>query len=384
MPSSGPFTGATVLWSPVRTLVVSDLHLGAATKKDTLRRAEPLRALCEHLQGFDRLAIVGDAVELRHGPRRDAIAAAEPVFAALGKALGRKGEIVLVTGNHDHGLISPWLEARGEREEPAPLTLEERAGADASPLLARLARAAKPARFDVAFPGVWLREDVYAMHGHYLDCLTTIPALERLGAGVMGKIVGPLPDSDATPDDFEARLAPMYAWLGAIAESRGGRWATARQGTSASAWQLLSSSSSRRPLRARAMVAAFPFGIAGLNRAGLGPLTSELSGENLRREALAAMADVVRRLNIQAEHVIFGHTHRSGPLVGDEGSEWRAGASTQLHNPGCWIDEPVFARQGGVDSPYRAGRAIELDAEGPPRLVRVTESLGLPEEQARA
>ena len=236
-------------------------------------------------------------------------------------------------------------------------------------------RQPRPARLDVAFPGAWLRDDVYAHHGHYLDTLTTIPAFERLGAGVMSRIVGPLPEQDAAPDDFEALLAPMYAWLDAIAESRGGKWASARQGTSASAWETLSASSGRRPLKARALVAAFPLGIAGLNRAKIGPITSRLTGESLRQGALTAMGEVVRLLGLDARHVLFGHTHRSGPLPTDDASEWRAPTGALLHNPGCWIDEPLFARDG-LESPYFGGRAIELDDEGPPRLVRIVDDLG--------
>ena len=356
--------------------MISDLHLGAHRGTDVLRRSGPLEALCAHLDGFDRLVILGDGIELRHGPARDALAVAEPVFNALGKALGRKGELILVSGNHDHGLVAPWLRERGAEQEPEPLRLEERPGRKASGLTRRLAEAASPAKLDVAFPGVWLREDVYATHGHYLDCLTTIPAFERLGAGVMARIVGALPEAAARPDDFEALLSPMYAWLDAIAESRGGRWASARQGSSASAWELLSSSSARRPLKARALIAIFPLGIRGLNRAGIGPLQSNLSGHALRHAALTAMSEVVLRLQIDAEHVLFGHTHRAGPLESDPEAEWLVpGTATHLHNPGCWIDEPIFAR-GDTTGPYWAGRGIEVDDEGPPRLVRIVTDLG--------
>ena len=32
----------------------------------------------------------------------------------------------------------------------------------------------------VAYPGLWLRPDVYATHGHYLDCHMTVPRVECL------------------------------------------------------------------------------------------------------------------------------------------------------------------------------------------------------------
>ncbi len=133
-----------------------------------------------------------------------------------------------------------------------------------------------------------------------------------------------------------------------------------------------------RPLKARALAALFPLGIRALNRAGIGPLKAQLSGEALRDASLAAMAEVVGRLEVPAEHVIFGHTHRAGPLPEDDPGQWRIpGSSTRLHNTGSWVDERAYARAGPA-SPYWAGRAIEVDAEGPPRLIRIVSDLGAP------
>ncbi len=72
----------------LRTLVVSDLHLGAHTERDVLRRAPERERLLEALAGVDRLVLLGDVIELRHGPMRDALGAAAPVLAAIGDALG--------------------------------------------------------------------------------------------------------------------------------------------------------------------------------------------------------------------------------------------------------------------------------------------------------
>ena len=49
-----------------------------------------------------------------------------------------------------------------------------------------------------------------------------------------------------------------------------------------------------------------------LNRLGLGPFHTELTGVELRRAGLLAMARVADTAP-DAEHVIFGHTHRAGP-----------------------------------------------------------------------
>ncbi len=347
----------------MRTLVVSDLHLGAAPRTDALRRPGPLAALQEAVARADRLVLLGDALELRHGPLREALAAAEPVFAALGEALGPK-EVVLVPGNHDHALIGPWLARRAERDAPGPLGLEQRAGPEASRASARLAAALGPARLDVAYPGVVLREDVYALHGHYLDRLITIPTFERVAAGAMARIVGPLPADHAEPDHFEHALAPLYAWMEVVAQQ--GAWTASRQSASAKTWQLLTGEGPR-PVRARALAALFPVAVRAVNRAGLGPISPNLSALELRRAGLRAIGEVIRLLGVGHRHVLFGHTHRAGPLPEDDPAEWFAPTGAQLHNPGAWVDEPIFT-VGGSSSPYWGGRGLWLEDEGPPRL----------------
>ena len=69
------------------------------------------------LDGVDRLVLLGDVLELRHGPLREAMAAARPFFEDLGGALWA-GELVITAGNHDHALVEPWLAARGAERDP--------------------------------------------------------------------------------------------------------------------------------------------------------------------------------------------------------------------------------------------------------------------------
>src|SRR3954447_23039242 len=164
IPSSGGMGGHTS--RQVKTLVISDLHLGKTTETDLLRRADLRAPLLEAVSGVDRLVILGDALELREAPHRDAAAIALPVFAALGEALGPDGELVVVAGNHDHGLAAGWIDARLQTEPAGFLSLERRAAAG-GPRAERLVEAARPARAGFAYPGVWLRDDVYAFHGHY-------------------------------------------------------------------------------------------------------------------------------------------------------------------------------------------------------------------------
>ena len=95
----------------MRTLIISDLHLGSVSRSDVLRRPELRAALLEALQDVDRLVLLGDVLELRHGPPREALAAARPFFEDLGGVLGAPParEIVVCAGNHDHALVEPWL-----------------------------------------------------------------------------------------------------------------------------------------------------------------------------------------------------------------------------------------------------------------------------------
>jgi hypothetical protein len=82
---------------------------------------------------------------------------------------------------------------------------------------------------------------------------------------------------------------------------------------------------------------------------------------------------VCARLGVSATHVIFGHTHRAGPLPGDDRSEWLTSAGGRLINSGCWVHEPAFMGSDPSQSPYRTGFCIVLDDEGPPRLLNLSD-----------
>ncbi len=344
------------------TLVVSDLHLGSATRVDVLRDPEPLDALTAALRERrpERLVLLGDTVELRHGPVREALASARPVLAALGSALDPDAEVVLAAGNHDHQIVAPWLERRALAGDP-PLAIEQVVDADATEVAAAIAGALGGPRVRLAYPGLWLRDDVFATHGHYLDRHVTVPTFERLVAGAMVRAVGRMPETGATPEDYEAALAPIYAWLHVVARYSRVGFGAERQGATARAWRMLSGTGGAASLRGRAARAAFPGVVRGLQRAGLGPLRPDVSPVELRRAGLRAMREVVDRLGIDARSVLFGHTHRAGPLAGDDGSEWGP-----LVNTGCWVREEAFVGRQGADSPYWPGTVVEVPDTGPP------------------
>lgn len=350
----------------MRTLIVSDLHLGGGL--DLLAREDVRERLLRELADVERLVLLGDVLELRHGPRRDALAAAQPLFEDLGRAFGDR-EVIVVAGNHDHAIIEPWLDARAAEREPAPLQPEQRmSAAEASPALRRLAEWAAPARVSAAYPGVWLRDDVYATHGHYLDCHLTVPTLERIGLGAMWRVLRRPPSRFAGADDYEAVGAPLFAWIDAVAQQTSN--ATVNGQVTVRAWRAMRPGG-RRTLASRAMNGAFPLGVAALNRAGLGPLRPDISRAELRRAGLRAMGEVANRLGLGDAHVVFGHTHRAGPLPGDDGSEWVAATGARLMNAGCWSFDGWFLRDGPQQSPHWPGVCIVVEDEGPPQMRRL-------------
>ena len=358
----------------MRTLVISDLHLGVRSGADVLGRPQALDVLCSRLDGVDRLVLLGDVLELRHGPARAALAAAEPAMRAIGDALGAGGEVVIVSGNHDHAVAAGWLDWRGRRDEPEPLGVDERVPPQyASWIAKRLAGWLSPATVQLAYPGLWLRDDVYATHGHYLDVHCAIPTLEVLSARAIARVVGAVPERDATPDDYEAVLAPMYAFIQASAQRSSNGRRSAGGGTAVSVWHALEGPGRRRAPRRVAVRTGFRGAVAAVRLAGLGPVQADIGGVALRRAALAGLAESAHRLGLTPAHLIFGHTHRTGMLAGDDPAEWTTPAGTTLHNAGSWVYETHFMGSGAAWSgnPYWPGGAIALDDDGPPRLERL-------------
>jgi hypothetical protein len=335
--------------------------------RDDGRRAPLLAAVAD----VDRLVLLGDVVELRHAPVREALNAAEPVLRELGAVLGSDSEVVIVPGNHDHHLLAGWIDRRARAAPPPPLALESPVDWRDEEPLAKLASWLAPASVRVAYPGAWLRADIYAMHGHYGDRHTTVPMFERLGAGAMARVLREPVAGPRSAEDYEAILAPIYSWIHAIAQNERSELGNRRHGGSARAWMALSGEDGGSALRRRAMLAAFRALVGALNLARLGPLRADLSGVELRRAGLRAFGQALGQLDVSAAHVIFGHTHRAGPLAGDDRSEWIAANGTTMLNTGCWIHEPGFLGRVPGRSPYRPGFVATIGDEGPPELSNV-------------
>ena len=369
----------------MRTAVVSDLHLGGVADADVARGGRPLAALAEAVADADRLVLLGDVVELRERPLAQALEVSRPAFEALGRALAGR-PVVLVPGNHDHALAEPWLsrlrlDARGlPTETEWPVQREEGAAG-------RIAGWMPDVELSLAYPGLHLRNDVYATHGHYLDLHLTIPRLEAIAASAMARLTG-RGKSSKSAADYEAIMAPLYAFYSGLAQGASPA-SLSRGGTlSRDVWRA-ASGNGRRPdadSAGRAAMAhasrfllgrvTIPGAVAALNGLGLGPFRATLTGEELRRAGLLAMARVADVLAPGAEHVIFGHTHRPGPLAGDEQAEWTSLSGSRLWNTGSWLYERAFVTTGR-ESPYWPGTVVTVEDEGPPRLENVLESVDL-------
>ncbi len=336
----------------VRTLVISDLHLGSALKRDVLQRPPALAALTAVVAGVDRLILLGDTLELLEGRPQEAAAAGEPILRALAAALPAGAEVVVVPGNHDHALIRSWLATRiaGDR----PLRPATQVPKSASELLSELCSWLRPARVQVRYPGVWLAPDVYAMHGHYLDRL--------LPAALRGRLRALEGAPRSAVDDFER--AP-----GSDAGGVGGALAAILPDGMGESVDNAVGQARRTLLAGLPALATIP----GMREAAsLAALVMEQGIH--RRAAIPAIDEVARRLRLRAKWIVFGHIHRRGPLPGDPDTLWRprGAGGPHLLNSGCWVFDSALAGAAARPSserPYRPGGAVLLEPGRNPRAI---------------
>ena len=86
----------------------------------------------------------------------------------------------------------------------------------------------------------------------------------------------------------------------------------------------------------------------------------------MTRAGLAAIGEVVQALGIDADHLIFGHTHRRGPIRGETG--WRLEQGTRLWNTGSWVFAPGLLGPTAAESPYWPGTVAVLQGDRQPAL----------------
>jgi hypothetical protein len=276
-------------------------------------------------------------------------------------------QVVLVPGNHDHRLAEPLLERAALAAEELGL---ERRSEPIGEAQARIAGWLGDAALEVAYPGIWLREDVYATHGHYMDCHMTLPRLECLAAAVVARGFGPLPSSTA-PADYERILRPVYGLSYSLAQVSLAQRATR---PSEAAWRRISGRDrADGRLRAAGIKAAIGLGIPAsvwtINRLLRADFDPVLSAEAISRSGVDAATELVRRLGVDAAHVITGHTHRAGP--GRREGEWELPGGGRLHNTGSWVFATAFHHPGTPPGPYWPGTVTWLEDGEAPRRVRL-------------
>ena len=348
------------------TAVLSDLHLGTEPA-GPLGREEIRRRLFAEIERADRVILLGDVLELRALPVAQVVTRALPFLEELGEMVGDRS-VVFVPGNHDHQLAVPWLERQRASRRPRPLGLESVVKPGRADLLGRLAARMGVAEVGLAYPGTWLRADTYATHGHYLDCHMTVPRVECLAIAAIRRMRGGLPGPSCSAEDYEAILAPLYAFAYSLAQFVVPGSQPPGVGTSSRMWARVHACGGR-DLRGRLLGGvAIPAAVRLLNRLGLGPFSADLSGIELRRAGLRAIGDVAERLGVAADHLIFGHTHRAGPLSGDQ--DWVTPSGIALTNAGSWVYEPALLSGEGPANPYWPGVVALVGDSGPPQLIR--------------
>jgi predicted phosphodiesterase len=336
----------------VRTLIVSDLHLGGRLQRNVLQRPAALGALLEALDGVDRLVLLGDVVELLEGRPAQALQAADPVLRALGERLGGAREAILVPGNHDAAFVRPWLHANG-----VPASPDAEIPLDATPALAHVAALLHPAQVRAHYPGIHLDERTWATHGHYLDR----HLLPEVAFGIARGLLGRLPRDGAAPADYEG--GPSVTRVEALLT----RW--------------LPGPLARLVDDAAELVRATTMpGLHRLVHHRFAPLNAALLGAQVRRAAIPALARVVHRLGVEADVVVFGHVHRRGPLPDDDLARWRGpDGRLRIVNSGAWTYEPLLLHNAAPPHPYWPGGAVVLETGGEPEAVGLLDHLGGPE-----
>ncbi|HWE33239.1 MAG TPA: metallophosphoesterase [Solirubrobacteraceae bacterium] len=322
----------------MRTLVISDLHLGSRLGHDVLRRPDARERLLDALDGIDRLVLLGDSVELMEGRPQQALAVAEPVLREIGARLGAERRVMLVPGNHDAPLVRAWVRAQDSALGPSsPVP------GDASPALAQLVEWLEPARVQIRYPGAWLSERVWATHGHYLDR----HLLPESAYGVLGRS----PSEHVRPIDYELAQRPSMSRVS-------GRLPRPLAALLDDVAELARAATMPRLIRRH------------LLRARFAPLTAAVLSAQMRRASIPALVRVVERLGIDAEWVIFGHVHRLGPLAEDAPEVWRGSTGRpRLANTGSWVHEPLLVHRSRASYPYWPGGAVLLDDGDEPRAI---------------
>ncbi|HLW01340.1 MAG TPA: metallophosphoesterase [Ktedonobacterales bacterium] len=389
------------------TAIISDLHLGAAHGDDLLRYPFFCDLLREQLDGIDHIVLLGDILDLRFQQLEDALLLATPFLTMLGDALGqaRHPRVTYIPGNHDYHYAVRLIETEQERaiEAGEPFSLRQIVAPPdffLSRQLARIIGNGVDVRFVYFYDMLESSEGpIFLTHGHYLDLhLGAAPArlLSLLQASIAaaGQTV-----TELSPDLYEAILRPQYELLHWIGQSPGGGQIQSR------IYERLRGGAPPRRTPLRQIRRAALRGAASVGgRVGVA-LAETLAnrivkgGLSLTSPARDAQAEVtIDAFNLSLEelepylpqgmrYVIFGHTHRPGPLEEiDTLERWKVNMRNQetvVMNCGSWLYDDGKARRLDYRPQRWPGTFILVPDQGPPRLVEVLAHLSKEEVEAQ-
>jgi UDP-2,3-diacylglucosamine pyrophosphatase LpxH len=353
----------------MRTALISDLHLGLVGGGDVLRDPAIRQALLEEIGAADRVVLLGDVVELRELPVGVALEASRPFFEDLGNALGGR-EVVIAPGNHDHRLAEPLLDDLS-LEGASRLGLEHSHAPSSGPTAA-IDEWLGPATLRIAYPGIWLREDVYATHGHYMDAHLNLPRAECVALATLIRLSKPIP-AEATAADYERVVRPLYGFFYGVAQARRGPAPRNQAAAAEAAWEVLARErhgpSRSQQLKFATARAAFPPAVGLINRLLRAEFDADVSARAIFNGALDAATELATRLGVDGGHVINGHSHRAGPR--EEEGQWPLPGGGRLHNTGSWVFSSLFHHPGTPPNAYWPGTVTWVEENGPPRRTQL-------------
>jgi UDP-2,3-diacylglucosamine pyrophosphatase LpxH len=395
------------------TACISDLHLGSWQLNDLLRYPFFINRLTNALEGVDEVVLLGDILELRFQRMDEALRVARPFFSALGETLRRRSHfrrparVVYVAGNHDHHfalqLIEREQEATIERGNGRVYRFSGQVGVPPDMFLLRALREMLGPHITVEFAYSYARLETQtgpalALHGHYLDLHLASPG-ERLLALLQQAVTAY--QLDALPpgfDLYESVLRPQFEllyWIGqspAGAQVQSDLWRRLRGDTRQIPRNVVGRVkriAARRALRAaEALAGAAAHQLTERVLKGDVSLVSPARAADVEEGIAALMASLsalqpelfaMERWQTPPAHVIFGHTHRAGPLASlDAPHRWRAtwaGRPVELWNCGSWLYDSERAL---TEEYYRTrwpGTVVLIPDGEPPRVQSLLKDL---------
>ena len=301
-----------------------------------------------------------------------------PFFADVGaRARPRRRAARARAATTTTGSSAGWIDARLQTEPAGFLGLEQRFEPPRPARSPRaLAEAARPAPAAARLPRpLAARRRLRASTATTPTLHATVPTFERLAAGAMARWIVAAARGRArrrtttrpcsrrcTPGCTRSRSAPTTR---RVARAAARRRAPGSRSTGEAAAHPLRARARRRLPRARC---------ARSTRAGLGPLRARpVTAPALRRGYLHGIARGARGASdLGAPHVIWGHSHRSGPWPrrrprGVDDARRRADPQHRLVGLPAALPHARAERLALLAGHRRARRATT----GPPRLVRL-------------